>query len=876
MHNLFNPKLNILHIDDSTVTLSSVKHLIAKFTAHYYQATTAKLGIKLYHEQFNTLDLVIVDINLPDTNGLSIVKHIREQNPTVVLVILTAEITQTTIENFQNVLIDLFITKDKIMADPYATLRAVASRVKIHRMLTKSNNAHLNFQYIDKLTIQARLDLLGNYTHVNTNFCAITGYSCAELIGQNSRIMKHPDRDPKIIKELWQTLQEGKEFHGTFPDRTRRGETIYLQKNIIPMRDQNGRIFEHFLLAFDVTDSQKLKEVMACRYTALETVIATLPNIVCITDGFNLVAVNKNFCRYFHVDTLKTFKKSHDCICELFLDDEKELIVNTPEKNWISAILDKQEMGYSSKVKLHRNGLENYFRVSIEATENGLCKVIFVDITNNEVYIKHHKDAIVSKKIVGENAGVVILLLDSDANVLDASATLEEQTGYASIDLMGNSSMCLCAADNSEASCPTFIQEASQNGYAQQEQWLRKKGGELYYSEISLTKIKGNHLHDDYFVFVSRDLTAQLNSIENLRDIHDRYHAMLERTSDGYVIINGDGLLLESNHRYQAMIGYSKIELLQMNIQDLAFMNQSMSFKEAHPLSLLDKGWKQCEWVQKTSSGTSIVFGVTITLIKEDLYVISLTDLSEFKRQEQMLAYSARAVALGETVGNIAHQWRQPLATVSAIMTELEFYQELGELTDEIQSNAFERIGTSIAYLSNTIDDFRSFFRGDTSVSMVALSDTITFAITVVEHSFQQAKIAIVIDDESHGAKVAINAHEFSQVLINLLNNARDVLTDRAIKDPTVTIVLGFNETYHFVKVHDNAGGIEPAIITKIFDPYFTTKHQSQGTGLGLHMASALIEKHLHGFLSVSNVGEGAEFLIRLPRKVEVKASTNQ
>ena len=292
-------------------------------------------------------------------------------------------------------------------------------------------------------------------------------------------------------------------------------------------------------------------------------------------------------------------------------------------------------------------------------------------------------------------------------------------------------------------------------------------------------------------------------------------------------------------------------------------------------LFFCDEAFESMQQVFPTKN--NIIFEDKEIMLKDKTYIysqvilpdntikIQYRDVTEAKKQEAMMSHSSRAAALGEMVGNIAHQWRQPLATVSAIMTELEFYQELGELTDEIQAEAFGRISSSISYLSNTIDDFRSFFHGDKTVAMIPLHETISLAISIVEHSFEKLGIALIVQDESMNSNVAINVNEFSQVLINILNNARDVFSDRGTNNPTVKIILGAEKENNFIKIQDNAGGIGSDIITKIFDPYFTTKHQSQGTGLGLHMSSTIIKNHFNGTLSVSNVAEGAEFLILLP-----------
>ena len=348
------------------------------------------------------------------------------------------------------------------------------------------------------------------------------------------------------------------------------------------------------------------------------------------------------------------------------------------------------------------------------------------------------------------------------------------------------------------------------------------------------------------------NLTAYINSI----------------TGQARVDLNGNFIYV--NQKYCDLTGYAVNELLGQNTCIMKHPERDSFIIEKLWNTIQAGNEYHCTFPDLTKTGQTIYIEKNIFPIKDsdgyisEYFVLSF-DVTEAKKQEAMMSHSSRAAALGEMVGNIAHQWRQPLATVSAIMTELEFYQELGELTDEIQAEAFGRISSSISYLSNTIDDFRSFFHGDKTVAMIPLHETISLAISIVEHSFEKLGIALIVQDESMNSNVAINVNEFSQVLINILNNARDVFSDRGTNNPTVKIILGAEKENNFIKIQDNAGGIGSDIITKIFDPYFTTKHQSQGTGLGLHMSSTIIKNHFNGTLSVSNVAEGAEFLILLP-----------
>jgi len=876
MQDTATEKLNILHIDSCVESLKSVKQHLENFSLSYYQATTRESGLSLYYKYENKIDLVIIGFDSLSINTIEIERKIREKNLSVVLLILTSDRIEKTIDYFHDILIDLFIPREKFILNPASVIKTIAPRVQMHRVLLQSHQSYLHVQHIDNVTARATLDLYGNYTYVNATFAKIIEYSREELVGKNSRILKHPNRNSLIIEGLWRTLREGNEFHGTFQDLTKSGKTVYLQKNIYPIRGVNGNIVEYHLLAFDVTDTFILQEVMKNEYKALQTIVYSLPNIVCITDGSNLVAVNKNFCTYFNVDDLEAFRKDYNCVCELFMEDEKDLIRNTNEKNWISAIKENQIMGLPSKVKFNRGNEENYFNVIVENSENDLAKVLFVDITS-EINHSDSKSVSFSNEGIEGHQNTLVLLLDMEGKIIDASQGLEYQTGYKLPDLVGWSVSILCGLNDNGESASIFLSLASKNGYAEKEQWLKRKDETLFFGEMSLTKVTGSLNNDSYFIFISRNLTTRMGMIAKLRDVSNRYSTMLERTMDGYVIVDGCGIILESNHRYCDMMGYNQNDLVMMNINDLSFHSECKDLLGKHHIPLFTIGWERFELEQKRKSGESIFFETTMILIEKDelksdknIFIMSFRDLSEAKKQEQMTLSSSRAAALGEMVGNIAHQWRQPLATISAIMTELDFYKELGKLTDDVQTEAFGRISSSINYLSNTIDDFRSFFHADKTITIVPLRETINLALSIVEQSFIKSGIGIIVQDESKGAHVSINVNELSQVLINILNNARDVFEERKIIAPEVKIIIGFKKKSGFIKIRDNAGGIDSLIITKIFDPYFTTKHQSQGTGLGLYMSKNIIEKHFNAILQVANVEDGAEFMITFPSKENI------
>jgi PAS domain S-box-containing protein len=234
---------------------------------------------------------------------------------------------------------------------------------------------------------------------------------------------------------------------------------------------------------------------------------------------------------------------------------------------------------------------------------------------------------------------------------------------------------------------------------------------------------------------------------------------------------------------------------------------------------------------------------------------------AELRDKDRILLLQSRQAAMGEMIGNIAHQWRQPLNTLGLTIQQMELYYDLGEFTGEFLENSARSSMNLIRHMSQTIDDFRNYFRPDKEKVEFRVSESITSTLQLMEDSFKNQQVSIEV--VTHADPVVFGyPNEFAQVLLNILINAKDALTENNIGDPRVTLVLRSEGGHAVLTVTDNAGGIPGDIIDKVFDPYFTTKGPQQGTGVGLFMSKTIIEKNMSGQLTVSNVGDGAEFRI--------------
>ncbi|BCS55509.1 PAS domain S-box protein [Geobacter sp. SVR] len=243
--------------------------------------------------------------------------------------------------------------------------------------------------------------------------------------------------------------------------------------------------------------------------------------------------------------------------------------------------------------------------------------------------------------------------------------------------------------------------------------------------------------------------------------------------------------------------------------------------------------------------------------LKEEA-TMRLVAVEELRRQEQLLIQQARLAAMGEMIGNIAHQWRQPLNTLGLILQELPLCYEQNMLTREYLDGSVSKAMQLIYHMSQTIDGFRNFFKPDKQQKVFRIQEVLEKTISIIEASLTALKIKIetIVEED---AVVDGSPNEFSQVILNILINARDAFIARKVEQPRVMAKIFRTEGRSVLTISDNAGGIPENIIEKIFDPYFTTKGPDKGTGLGLFMSKNIMS-NMNGSLSVRNSGDGAEF----------------
>lgn len=246
----------------------------------------------------------------------------------------------------------------------------------------------------------------------------------------------------------------------------------------------------------------------------------------------------------------------------------------------------------------------------------------------------------------------------------------------------------------------------------------------------------------------------------------------------------------------------------------------------------------------------------------------------ELQQMQQQLVQSTKMASMGEMLAMIAHQWRQPLATINMITSSIKLEQQLGNATTEGTLEELKKIQDTTSFLSRTINDFRDFFRPDRQRAFVQLNELVQRTMEIIGLSLQKQDIELV-KEFGELPPLELFPNEVQQALINLFKNAEEALEESGIDKKRLIIRTYALQDKQILEVQDNAGGIPEDVVDQIFFPYFSTKNKLNGTGLGLYMSRMIIEDHLGGKLTVVNKDGGACFRVELNERLPENAEQN-
>ncbi len=388
--------------------------------------------------------------------------------------------------------------------------------------------------------------------------------------------------------------------------------------------------------------------------------------------------------------------------------------------------------------------------------------------------------------------------------------------------------------------------------------------GSFSYSTYDLL----NQIYEENFFGVLQEYSKFISSV----------HHKLEQSLfmvDKYIImsrIDLKGNILDVSRPFIELTGYTKEELLGQNYNSLKDSDTPIEFYENLWKTVNEGNVWQGEIKNRTKTGDIFWLYTTIQpqidhkskIVYFDAIYQNITTKKLLEDQHHMLVEQSKSAAMGEMISMIAHQWRQPLQAISILVQKLPLTKMIeGKLTDEVLEETVQEINNQLAYMSTTIDDFREFFKPSKRKQKVLLSQVIDQAVSFISYMFKMETISISIE-KSEDIELELHDKDLVQVLINIMKNAKDALVEKKVEKKALVLRYWHDKYCAYIEIEDNAGGIPQNLMNKIFEPYFTTKENKNGTGLGLYMSKMIIEQHSHGKLMVRNSTQGALFTIEL------------
>ncbi|MBS4013743.1 MAG: PAS domain S-box protein [Bacteroidetes bacterium] len=389
------------------------------------------------------------------------------------------------------------------------------------------------------------------------------------------------------------------------------------------------------------------------------------------------------------------------------------------------------------------------------------------------------------------------------------------------------------------------------------------------------------------------EIRAQSEQLVFVNNQLEKLSYVAKHTDNAVIILDRNGVFEWVNDGFEKMFGRKHMEIPaeERTIQKLS---KKANINEILAKCAISKISASYESTQIHVDGHEITLNSTVTPIFDsdgdlEKFIIVDSDISLIKRTQKkleelnktlkskveeevkknrekdlLLIQQSRQAAMGEMISNIAHQWRQPLNAIGIIVQNLLEAYQYGEIDEKYLIQKIDKVMSLITYMSETIDDFRNFFKPERKAQKFFVRETVEKAIKFVEANFKGLNINL--DFKSKNDPVAFGyPNEYMQVVINILNNAREALMESKPESPQVKIILEAIDNESFLRIFNNGGNIKPEVGDKVFDPYFSTKHISRGTGLGLYMGKNIIENNMSGKLYFENKPDGVEFIIQLP-----------
>ena len=701
-----------------------------------------------------------------------------------------------------------------------------------------------------------------NYTihAISKNISKILGISQENFINKKTIYsdLIHPDDLKRVISEVKNNISEKKLEFTHEPYRIRNNEGIYKWIKIaVTVIYDKGEV-SHFIGY--ISDCTLEKENLIEKEKDLiyyQTLIDNLPMLIWLKDkNSNFLAVNQSFANATTINepSLIVGKNDFDVwsdekLAKKYVHDDKLVLKSGKSKLVKEKILDKDQIKWFETFKAPVYNKEKKLLGTL-----GYAK----DITNKFIIEEKMKSQYEQLELEKTKLSTIVSSLpdalwikDADGKYLTCNKRFEDLYGAKQSEIVGKFDKDFVDEKLAESFRENDIKAMKSDvPLSNYEELTYSKDGHTEYSHTIKTKVMLNDGSIYGVLGISRDISEIKKYQDKIIEQKEEFETIFNFSKDGIAIIDLESNFLNCNESYCEMLEYPKEELLKKSCIELTVSEDKEKTKESLKKIINDNFIINFEKKCLTKNNNIIYVNMSVSLLPDKKRILIVTkNISDMKFIEEQ----SKLVSMGEMIGNIAHQWRQPLSIISTASTGVLFQKEYGLLTDKVLIDSMNSINNSAQYLSKTIDDFRNFIKNDKTEEITSIKDAIAFTINLTEASLKNNYINLIVNCEADMTIHAIK-NELVQCFLNIINNAKDALVT-STKEENRFIVIETKEVKNNLElsIKDSAGGIPDEIIGRIFEPYFRTKHKSLGTGIGLSIVNKILRDKYCANVTVYN-----------------------
>jgi len=510
-----------------------------------------------------------------------------------------------------------------------------------------------------------------------------------------------------------------------------------------------------------------------------------------------------------------------------------------------------------------------------ENNANGYV-VLLRDITKKR---KQEEQILALNKVVQETRDIIVIK-DLNLKVIATNKAFVEASGKSSIEeLIGKTDAEIFEVSEKTEPIKSYIRDEVRAQKLSAGEFIKTEEPIIYPNgDKKIFKTIKFPIYDNKKLIatanVSTDITQEKEHKESLekrvqeeiqksKESEFLYNQIFETTNLGICLTNIEGRFVAVNPGYCKIHGYKENELIGNHFSMVVPPEYRQNLTKLHDEFLIEKkGDLSNEWEVMRKDGRHIHILATASRLENlaggPYKVTTISDVTAAHKarelqqsQEAMLIQQSKMAAMGEMLGAIAHQWRQPLNVINCTTLDIKLKKEMEILDDETLSSSLNDLENLVQQMSRTIDDFMNFFKKDKKTSLFSIKDCFLYAFNIFEAQFKNQQISVAVNIDEN-LKLDGILGELEQVFLNFLSNAKDAFAESNIKDKQVKIYSVVEEQSIKIVFEDNAGGIEENTVNKIFNPYFTTKQN--GSGIGLYMSSLILNNTFNAKIYAQNI----------------------